>query len=73
MNYQFTPDQIARIDRLSLGTDDSPFNNHNRPLSGVYGYILNLISLNNDPNQGPSNGVDAGIWQWFRGAEKRLR
>jgi hypothetical protein len=70
MSYQFSDAEMARIDRLALGQDDSAFNNPSRPYSGVYNYILHQISKNNDPAQGPAAGIEAGIWQWFRGAEQ---
>ena len=74
MTYQFTEQQIAEIRALREGQgsairiDGTPFNNTSRPVSGVYDYILSLISLDNNSDRGPAPGVDRGVWQWFRGA-----
>ena len=74
MTYQFTDTEIAEIQALRGGqgtavdTYGVPFNNSARPVSGVYRYILSLISKNNDPSLGPAGGIDRAVWQWFRAA-----
>ena len=74
--YQFSDAQMAQIDRLASGTDASVFNNVSRPISGVYAYILSLISIDGNSALGPTFGISPGVWQWFRGAtliNRRLR
>jgi hypothetical protein len=68
MSLLFTAAQLAEINRLATGTGSVPYNNMARPYSGVYTYVLHLISINGDAAQGPLAGVEPGIWNWFRGA-----
>jgi hypothetical protein len=68
MSMMFTEAQLEEIRQLAIGAGSPPHNNTTRPFSGVYSYILHLISENGDLAQGPAPGVENGIWQWFRGA-----
>lgn len=61
---------MNQIALLRAGNGAPPHNFPSRPVSGVYGYILSLISANSDPAQGPAAGIDHGVWQWFRGAQQ---
>lgn len=73
MTFQFSDAQIAEIDLLAAGNGSPPHNFPSRPNSGAYDYILHLISQGSDPANGPAQGVDNGIWNWFLGAVQANR
>lgn len=68
MSFDFSTEELAEINRLASGQGETEFNHPTRPNSGAYEYILHLISANGDPDLGPANGVENGIWNWFRAA-----
>ena len=70
MTFTFTQAQMDQIALLRVGNGAPPHNFPARPVSGVYGYILSLISVNNDPALGPAAGIEHGVWQWFKGAQQ---